>query len=116
MHHSGLAARELRIDHQRIAHRIESLGKARIRKLALKPFHQRLIQTGEEFQHAVDDESAIGFVASMTGLPATFAIPAARSASGAAVPLTANTNQLAEIRGIGEAADSVDAVLAAPVL
>src|ERR1700724_3282687 len=49
-----LDARELRIDHQRIAHGIESLDKARILKLALKPFHQRLIKTGEEFQHAVD--------------------------------------------------------------
>jgi hypothetical protein len=35
--------------------------------------------------------SAIGFVASMTGLPARLAGPAARNASAAAVPSTART-------------------------
>ena len=46
----------------------------------------------------------MGLVASITGLPARLAAPAALSASSATVPLTASTTSFAELGGVGKAA------------
>jgi len=115
--HRRLAARELRIDHQRIAHGIESLDKARIRKLALKPFHQRVIQTSKEFQHAVDGRRVGDRVLCIDDRLAHHVRHTGRPQRvGRRSALDRQHHQLAEIRGIGEAANSVDAVLTTPVL
>src|SRR2546426_2758481 len=51
--HGGPAPLELRVDHEGGAHGIEGLDEFRARELALQPLYQRLVETGEDSQHAV---------------------------------------------------------------
>ena len=60
--------------------------------------------------------SAIGFVVSITGLPARFAGPAARSTSAAALPLAARTTTSPKLGGVGERADAAARILRRPLL